>query len=312
MEFDFAEGWSADDFGRLRGTRFHASQLDGQRNIFKIKQRDGTRLIDKRLPFCDSPEVNERYMRRWCTAFSKLSKYAPFAYMKEVFADKPTPDDDGYSFLHCVTDYYPNQSLLDYLNKRNVLDNTQKMVIIYGIAIQLGMMETESLVHRDLRPDNIMLDDQLYPHIIGLRNVIEKSDPDRDTDVARTITQVRRGDWTDVCLAPEVAQAEEDADSRADSWSWAMIAWYLIEGRAFDCDNDSEIENFRDSARDDVDRLDAPSQLKELIEDCLSVDVDVRHLPIKICKKIWDGNDQENMALLEGVEIQAIMDYFED
>lgn len=155
--FDFAEGWSAEGFERLKGRRFVASEFERLRNIFRVEQRDGTVLVDKRVPFCESSEVNERYMRRWCMAFQRLSIFTPFSYMKEVFADKPTPDCDKYACLHYVTDCYPNKSLLDYLKEGNVLDNTQQMVIIYGIAVQLGMMESVDLVHRDLRPDNIML-----------------------------------------------------------------------------------------------------------------------------------------------------------
>lgn len=122
-----------------------------------------------------------------------------------------------------------------------------------------------------------------------------KSDPDSDTNRRRIVTQVVRSDWTDCFMAPEVALAEEDANSRADSWSWGMMARYIIEGSPFGWSSLSEIETFREEAEEKVENLDAPSRLRNLIQYCLKFCPEDRPSPLifagkfgmETIRKIW-------------------------
>ena len=316
-EVKFADGWLAEDFTDLRSLgRMDEDLLDDNvPEIYLVSSRHIGEVIDKRIAYRESEEANKTYMTRWVKAFTSLSRFAPFKYMKQVYPDSDSRADCGDYYLHIVTEYYPKRSLFDYLGEDsgNVLDETQKMVIIYGVAVQLMMMEMAGLVHRVLRPQSIMLDDQLYPHVMGLANIREVARDDSDDSQSGDVLGLDRtsqtglvagNSWTDCFMSPEVA-AREPADNRADSWSWAMVTCYVLGA----IDPNLSPEELRDSAPSMVDDLDVPSSIRGLLRDCLSFNPDGRPPPSSICKEIWGGGD--DMNLIEGVEIEAIREYFE-
>ncbi|KAK8886330.1 hypothetical protein M9Y10_041793 [Tritrichomonas musculus] len=60
---------------------------------------------------------------------------------------------------------YTEQSLLNdiiYLNQNErskaTLDDTQKLIILYGIAATLSFLHSQEILHSDLKPSNIFLD----------------------------------------------------------------------------------------------------------------------------------------------------------
>lgn len=304
----FGEGWKAEDFTDVRDLgRVNEEQLENQPEIYRLKSRANGVFIDKRIPYRESEEANKTYMERWVKTFKSLSEFAPFKYMKQVYPDTDSPADCGDYYMHLVTEYYPNRSLFDYLEAGNVLDETQKMVIIYGVAIQLMMMEMGRLVHRVLRPQSIMLDDQLYPHIMGLTNVREVGTGDSNEwadDEKASQTDLIGKSWTDCFISPEVAN-RESVNNGADSWSWAMITCYLLGGNI---DRTLQPEEIRESAQSIAGDLDVPSAIRGLLQDCL-VPLSERPQPSDICKQIWNGGD--DMCLIEGVEMGKIREYFD-
>lgn len=47
----------------------------------------------------------------------------------------------------------------------NELSDTQKLIIIYGIASGMEHLHSHDIIHRDLKPANILLNDHMYPII---------------------------------------------------------------------------------------------------------------------------------------------------
>ena len=247
-----------------------------------------------------------------------MTKFRPFNYLKQVYPDSDSPNawGDSCSF-HIITEYYPHQSLFDYMDQGNVLDDTQKMVIIYGVAVQLTMMQMAGLVHRSLRPQNIMLDDELYPHVMGLANIREVARDDSDDSQSGDVLGLDRtsqtglvagNSWTDCFMSPEVADVtreKQDVTCMADSWSWAVITYYILTGQRID---NMELSEFWTMADTIVSDLEVPSSIRGLLQDCLSFNPDGRPPPSSICKEIWGGGD--DMNLIEGVEMEAIKEYF--
>ena len=306
---NFEEGWQAEDFTDVRSLgNVDEEVLNAGHGIWLITSRRNGEFVDKRIPYFDSPDVNERYMARWIRSFKALTKFRPFNYLKQVYPDSDSPNawGDSCSF-HIITEYYPHQSLFDYMDQGNVLDDTQKMVIIYGVAVQLTMMQMAGLVHRSLRPQNIMLDDELYPHVMGLANVLPLGE-DGCGEAGMPVTGLLGNSWTDYFMAPEVADVtreKQDVTCMADSWSWAVITYYILTGQRID---NMELSEFWTMADTIVSDLEVPSSIRGLLQDCLSFNPDGRPPPSSICKEIWGGGD--DMNLIEGVEMEAIKEYF--
>ena len=70
-----------------------------------------------------------------------------------------------------VTEYLSNDNLENILSKeRNghiipIIDDTYRLIILYGIAKGMNHLHSLNILHRDLKPLNILLDDFIFPKI---------------------------------------------------------------------------------------------------------------------------------------------------
>lgn len=44
-------------------------------------------------------------------------------------------------------------------------DDTKKLINIYGIALSMKYLHHHKILHRNLKPENILLDENLYPKL---------------------------------------------------------------------------------------------------------------------------------------------------
>lgn len=70
-----------------------------------------------------------------------------------------------------ITEYIKNGSLEGLLEKErsNVtipfLNDTMRLIIIYGIASAMSYLHSEDIIYRDLKPSNILLDENYFPKL---------------------------------------------------------------------------------------------------------------------------------------------------
>lgn len=125
-----------------------------------------------------------------------------------------------------VLDYKPNGSLYNYLeNNSKKLTYTEIMILIYGIAKAMESIHFYKITHRDLKPGNILLDDNLYPILTDFgssRTFDCNSSNDTTCDVGSL-----------AYMAPEVIDGSivESTCYKADVFSFAMIIYTLLTGR---------------------------------------------------------------------------------
>ncbi|MEP6853610.1 MAG: serine/threonine-protein kinase [bacterium] len=128
-------------------------------------------------------------------------------------------EHDGRPCL--IMEYLPSRSLQDLLNAGTVLTVDQTAVLGSQIAAALVAAHRAGIVHRDVKPANLLLADDGNAKIT-------------DFGIARafgdaTITQVGMVTGTPAYLAPEVARGAP-ADFRSDVYSLGSTLYAAIEG----------------------------------------------------------------------------------
>ena len=129
------------------------------------------------------------------------------------------PDDWTQTVL--VTPFYENGSLRNLLQAGSEqLKNTGKAVIVLGIVAGMAALQEAGIAHRDLKPDNILIDDKLRPIITDF-GVSRRYTP--ETPMSTEI-------GTCVYMAPEVMEGDAGYDNSVDVYSFGMLLYELFTG----------------------------------------------------------------------------------
>ena len=120
-----------------------------------------------------------------------------------------------------LTEYLPNGSLQDVLDRKKKFTPTQIMIALYGTAEAMRYLHDElSMVHRDLKPPNVMLnaDDEPVVGDFGLSKLMTQS-----------LMRQSAISGSPVYMAPELMD-RKDYTNKVDVYSYAVMAYELITG----------------------------------------------------------------------------------
>lgn len=62
----------------------------------------------------------------------------------------------------------PKGSIDDILNRNINLPQSKRYIMLLGVAERMKHFHSIGITHRNLKPDNIVLDDNFYPYISDL------------------------------------------------------------------------------------------------------------------------------------------------
>ena len=110
------------------------------------------------------------------------------------------------------------------MNSRGRFGEKDAAVIIKQILTSLNVIHMNNIVHRDVKPENIMLEDlkrldQIKLYDFGVACRVEKDKPWMSEKVG-----------TPYYIAPEVLSGKYT--SKCDIWSAGVIAYMLLSGKA--------------------------------------------------------------------------------
>src|SRR5713101_6203145 len=134
---------------------------------------------------------------------------------------------------YIVMELVEGTDLRRYLHfKKGVLDTDRSVIIAHDVALGLGAAHRRGIVHRDVKPQNILVgrDGSIKLTDFGIVSVYKDIDPERLTTTGMTLGTVQY-------FAPEQAQGEIVSPA-ADVYSLGIVMYEMLTGRPpFDGDN---------------------------------------------------------------------------
>jgi serine/threonine protein kinase len=128
---------------------------------------------------------------------------------------------DGVHYL--VMEFVEGESLGQRLEREGKLTEADAVRIIAEVAQGLDRAHALGLIHRDVKPDNILLTPDGKVKLTDLGLV---KDPDADQNLTRT----GRGLGTPHFMAPEQFRNAKNADARCDIYSLAATLYMMVTG----------------------------------------------------------------------------------
>jgi eukaryotic-like serine/threonine-protein kinase len=135
---------------------------------------------------------------------------------------------DANGMLYFVMPYEEGPSLRARLDREGALSVTQCVSVLRDVARALGYAHEHGVVHRDVKPDNVMVSGgAAVVTDFGIAKAVHAA---RSGATAGAITQPGAGLGTPAYMAPEQAVGDPATDHRADIYSFGCLAYELFAG----------------------------------------------------------------------------------
>jgi eukaryotic-like serine/threonine-protein kinase len=204
--------------------------------------------------------------------------------------------------------YVDGDSLRQRL-ERGPLSTGEVISILRDVARALAYAHAHGIVHRDIKPDNVLLSGgSATVTDFGIAKAITAARTDGG-EHATTLTQVGTSIGTPIYMAPEQAAADPNADHRVDLYAFGVMAYELIAGRPpFHGSTPARLlaAHMSETPRDVRSiRPEVPAALAELIMACLAKDPDARPQQARELVRVLEtvttsGNADAVPAVLHG------------
>ncbi len=120
-----------------------------------------------------------------------------------------------------LMEFVPGESLLDLLRSGREFDEDSALFIILQVAQAMQYLTSQGVVHRDIKPDNILLtrENQVKLIDLGFATSAGQGGGEGETTVG-----------TVAYISPEQARGQADVDVRSDIYSLGATLYQLVAG----------------------------------------------------------------------------------
>ncbi|GAA1125390.1 Stk1 family PASTA domain-containing Ser/Thr kinase [Nocardioides aquiterrae] len=211
----------------LIGGRYELGELLGRGGMAEVRKGTDTRLgrvvAVKRLrtDLASDATFQARFRRE---AQSAASLNHPAIVAVYDTGEEPAADGSGISQPYIVMEYVAGRTLRDILREGRKILPERALEITSGVLSALDYSHRAGIIHRDIKPGNVMLTPSGDVKVMdfGIARAI--------SDASSTMTQTAAVVGTAQYLSPEQARGET-VDSRSDVYSAGCLLYELLTGR---------------------------------------------------------------------------------
>jgi eukaryotic-like serine/threonine-protein kinase len=211
----------------LVGGRYALGELLGRGGMAEVRKGTDTRLgrvvAIKRLRTDLASDVTfqARFRRE---AQSAASLNHPSIVAVYDTGEEPAADGSGVSQPYIVMEFVAGRTLRDILREGRKILPERALEITSGVLSALDYSHRAGIIHRDIKPGNVMLTPSGDVKVMdfGIARAI--------SDASSTMTQTAAVVGTAQYLSPEQARGEP-VDSRSDVYSAGCLLYELLTGR---------------------------------------------------------------------------------
>lgn len=197
--------------------------------VYKAKQLSLDRVVAvKVLPkrFSEKPD----YIRR----FFQEGKIAAKLNHNNIVQAIDVGEAGGVYYF--VMEYVEGRTLYDDLSKGKIFDETEALDVIIQLAHALQHAHAQGLIHRDVKPKNVMINNE------GVVKLADMGLARETSDIQAARHEQGKAFGTPYYIAPEQIRGELDIDGRADIYSLGATLYHMVTGRVpFDAATPAEV-----------------------------------------------------------------------
>ncbi len=188
------------------GAVFRAQQLSLHRTV-------AVKILSPRLA------TNDRYLRRF------LREARAIAKLNHPNVVSGIDVGEARGFRYFVMEFVEGPTLLDVLEDEGPIDAMKATEIVVQVTRALDHAHSHGLVHRDVKPGNIILTKRSGAAKLCDLGLAKQVDGDGgDTIEGRAV-------GTPLYISPEQARGELDTDIRSDLYSLGATYYHAVTGR---------------------------------------------------------------------------------
>lgn len=214
----------------LANGRYQLNQLIGRGGMAQVYVAQDTRLgriVAVKVMRSDlaNDEIFLKRFRREAHAVAQMNN----VNIVNIYdsGEETFTDEDGTTECvpYIVMEYVKGQTLRDILKANGALSQRDSEQVMLGVLNALDYSHRMGIIHRDIKPGNIMISDQ------GIVKVMDFGIARALDDSAATMTQSQGVVGTAQYLSPEQARGE-NVDMRSDLYSAGCVLYEMLTGRA--------------------------------------------------------------------------------